>query len=56
MSHHRVAECMTIVRILDGLKKNRYHDNPGKLAAWHSASRIEKAPKKKDLSIIKNES
>jgi hypothetical protein len=35
------------VRILDGIVKNKYANNPGKLAAWISASHVEKAPKKK---------
>lgn len=47
LNPYRVAEGMTIIRILDGLVKNRYPNNPGKLAAWHSASRIEKVQKKK---------
>lgn len=33
-------------RILDGVVKNKYRNNVGKLAAWLSASHIEKAPKK----------
>lgn len=33
-------------RILEGVVKNRYRNNVGKLAAWLSASHIEKAPKK----------
>jgi hypothetical protein len=36
------------VRILDGIVKNKYANNPGKLASWVSASHVEKAPKKKD--------
>jgi hypothetical protein len=32
---------------LDGVVKNKYRNNVGKLAAWTSASHIEKAPKKK---------
>jgi hypothetical protein len=36
------------VRILDGIVKNKYANNPGKLASWLSASHVEKAPKKKD--------
>jgi hypothetical protein len=35
-------------RILDGIVQNKYANNPGKLAAWLSASHVEKAPKKKD--------
>jgi hypothetical protein len=36
------------VRIVDGIVKNKYANNPGKLAEWISASHVEKAPKKKD--------
>jgi len=32
------------VRTLDGIVKNRYANDPGKLAAWLSASHVEKAP------------
>lgn len=32
-------------RILEGVVKNKYHSNVGKLAAWLSASHIERAPK-----------
>jgi hypothetical protein len=39
---------MIIRRILDGLIKNRYQDNSGKLAAWATASHIQKAGKKKE--------
>lgn len=35
------------VRILDGIVKNTYANNPGKLAAWVSASHVEKPPTKK---------
>ena len=38
---------MIIVRTLDGVLKNKYANNPGKLAAWISASHVEKAPKTK---------
>lgn len=37
---------MVARRILDGVVKNKYAGNVGKLAAWLSASHIEKAPKK----------
>jgi hypothetical protein len=39
---------MVIVRILDGVVKNKYANDVGKLAAWISASHVEKAPKKKE--------
>lgn len=42
-----VRECQIIVRILDGIVRNVYANNPGKLAAWLAASHVEKAPKKK---------
>lgn len=44
----KVRDGMVIVRVLDGIVKNIYANNPGKLAAWLSASHVEKAPKKKD--------
>ncbi len=43
----KVREGMVIVRVLDGIVKNKYANDPGKLAAWISASHVEKAPKKK---------
>ena len=43
----KVRQGMIKVRILDGIVKNKYANNPGKLAAWLSASHVEKAPKKK---------
>ena len=33
-----------IVRTLDGIVRNRYANDPGKLAAWLSASHVKKAP------------
>ncbi|MEP6788869.1 MAG: hypothetical protein ABJB40_10590 [Acidobacteriota bacterium] len=44
----KIREGMVMVRILDGIVKNKYSADPGKLAAWLSASHVEKAPKKKD--------
>ena len=44
----KIRQGMVIVRILDGIVRNRYANDPGKLAAWISASHVEKAPKKKD--------
>jgi hypothetical protein len=44
----KVRDGMVIVRILDGIVKNKYANNPGKLAAWISASHVEKAPKEKE--------
>ncbi len=43
----KIREGMIDVRILDGIVKNRYANDPGKLAAWISASHVEKAPEKK---------
>lgn len=44
----KLRQMNVAVRILDGIVKNKYANNPGKLAAWISASHVEKAPKKKD--------
>lgn len=43
----KIREGMIIVRILDGIVKNKYSNDPGNLAAWISASHVEKAPDKK---------
>lgn len=43
----KVREGMVIVRVLDGIVRNVYGNDPGKLAAWISASHVEKSPKKK---------
>ncbi len=52
-----IREGMVIVRNLDGIVKNKYANDPGKLAAWISASHVEKAPKKKEtptpLALLK---
>ena len=42
-----IRRAMIALRILDPVMKNIYAGNIGKLAAWLSASHIEKAPKKK---------
>lgn len=34
----------------DGIVRNVYKNDVGKIAAWSSASHIEKAPKKNDMS------
>jgi hypothetical protein len=34
--------------VVGGIVKNKYANDPGKLAAWLSASHVEKAPKKKE--------
>jgi hypothetical protein len=44
----KLRQINVAVRILDGIVKNKYANNPGKLAAWLSASHVEKAPKKKE--------
>ena len=41
-----IREGMILVRTLEAIVKNKYANNPGKLAAWTSASHVEKAPKK----------
>jgi hypothetical protein len=37
---------MISLRICDAVMRNNYFDQPGKLAAWLSASHVERAPKK----------
>lgn len=44
----KIRKGMIIVRTIDGPLKNKYANNPGKLAAWISASHVEKAPQPKD--------
>jgi hypothetical protein len=44
----KLREINVAVRTVDGIVRNRYANDPGKLAAWLSASHVEKAPKKKD--------
>lgn len=39
---------MVARRILDGVVRNVFASDVGKLAAWASASHVERAPKKKD--------
>lgn len=43
-----VRRGMIAVRILDGVVKNKYLNNVGKLAAWTTASHIERTPKSKE--------
>ena len=38
----KIRQGMIIVRTLDGIVRNIYANNPGKLAAWLSASHVEK--------------
>jgi hypothetical protein len=40
-----IGRGMIARRILDGVVKNKYRNNVGKLAAWLSASHIERPPK-----------
>ena len=40
----KIRQGMIIVRTLDGIVRNRYANDPGKLAAWLSASHVKKAP------------
>lgn len=42
-----ISQGMIARRILEGVIKNKYRTNVGKLAAWFSASHIERAPKSK---------
>jgi len=42
----KIREGMIKARVLDGIVRNVYANNPGKLASWISASHVEKAPKK----------
>jgi hypothetical protein len=42
-----VVQGMRLRRILDGIAKNIFANNPGKLAAWLQASHIERPPKSK---------
>ncbi len=41
-----VAAAMQLKRTMDPIVRTKYTGNPGKLAAWTSASTVEKAPKK----------
>lgn len=43
----KVREGMVIVRILDGIVKNKYANNPGKLAAWLSLRMWRKRQRRK---------
>jgi hypothetical protein len=43
-----VRRGMIARRILDGVVRLKYKNNPGRLAAWTSASHIEKAPESKE--------
>ncbi|PYS49274.1 MAG: hypothetical protein DMF68_10495 [Acidobacteria bacterium] len=42
-----IEQGMKIVRQLDPIMRNLFEDNPGKLAAWLSASHVERAPRRK---------
>lgn len=42
-----IRQMMIAIRILDRVMRNIYIDNPGKIAAWISASHVERAPKRK---------
>ncbi len=39
-----IREGMIDVRVLDPVVRNKYADNPGKLAAWVSASHVQAVP------------
>jgi hypothetical protein len=45
-----IREGMIAKRVLEGIVRNRYAGDPGKLAAWISASHVEKAPKSPPLA------
>jgi hypothetical protein len=44
---------MQALRVLEGVVRNKYRDNVGKLAAWETASHIERAPKPKTTPLKK---
>jgi hypothetical protein len=43
----KLRQINVAVRTVDGIVRNKYANDPGKLAAWASARHVEKAPKKK---------
>lgn len=43
----RSSDGLIIVRILEAVVKNKFANNPGKLAAWLTANHVEEAPVKK---------
>ena len=43
-----IGDGMKLTRTLKRLVRNKYAGDPGKIAAWESASHVEKAPEKKD--------
>jgi hypothetical protein len=44
-----VRKCRAVIEDVDPIVKMVYRDNPGKLAEWLSASRVERPPKKANL-------
>lgn len=44
---------MVAVRILDGVIKNKYRNNVGKLASWATASHIERTPRSSTATLKK---
>jgi hypothetical protein len=42
-----LEQAMQLKRELDPIVRNKYRNNPAKLAAWESASRVERSPKRK---------
>ena len=42
-----ISQGMQLKRTLDPMIRNLYNANPGKIAAWASASHVEAAPKSK---------
>lgn len=47
-----LASAAREVQELDAILKNKYARNPSKLAAWHSASRVERAPQRNKTSNV----
>lgn len=43
----KLRDINVAIRTVDGIVRNKYANDPGKLAAWASASHVEAAPKKK---------
>lgn len=50
-----VAEGMKMVNYLDAIVSNKYEHNPEELRAWQTASHVERAPKREDKVVVKND-
>jgi len=44
-----LEDALSAVRQLDAIVRNTFHDDPARLAAWSSASHVERAPKRKKV-------